>query len=391
MTRIVLASVLVFGLIGLSRGDDFADVRTREQLLAQKWTREVNVALDAARRLERTDPAGAREVLQSAMTGLRSASGLDEKTREDLNRQLESRLRGGDAVRPRPSTPVSPAPTVAQAPSASPSPAASMTDKAKEYYEKRKGTIDATKSQKNDSGKAFAGTVAGVEKPGATPTGDQAMVLAANHKEIMEKREAKLNTKEAAVMKILGSQMSADFTGMSLRQGLEYLNQKTGLLILPDPQSLKDANADLDEQINFKSSSKLSVRAILRKILADKGLSYTVNENGVDVVTVEKARNSTVVRTYPIMDLITPIRPQPQLVYDPFSGRFVPNVPGTGVPTQKQIAAAQIVDLLRSSVDPSYWAPTGPGTISFNEITGTLVIRASAEVQFQVSGAIYGR
>ena len=106
-------------------------------------------------------------------------------------------------------------------------------------------------------------------------------------------------------MKILGSQMTVDFTGMTLRQGLEYLNTKTGLLILPDPQSLKDANVDLDEQVNFKSSNKLSVRSILRKILADKGLSYTVNENGVDVVTVEKARNSTVVRVYPVGDLVT--------------------------------------------------------------------------------------
>ena len=207
----------------------------------------------------------------------------------------------------------------------------------------------------------------------------------------MAKREVPLNKKEAAVMKILGSQITPDFTGMSLRQGLEYLNQKTGLLILPDPQSLKDANADLDEQINFKSSSKLSVRAILRKILADKGLSYTVNENGIDVVTVEKARNSTVVRVYPINDLVTPIQPQPQIVYDPFTGRFVPNIPGTGIPTQKAIAGAQIADLIRLSVDPSYWAPNGPGTITFNELTGTLAIRASAEIQFMVSGAIYRR
>ena len=125
MTRVALASVLVFGLAAITRGDDFADVRTREQLVAQKWTREVNVALDAARRLERTDPAGARDVLQSAMTGLRSASGLDEKTRQDLTRQVESRLRGGDAVRPRPVAPSS-LPTVAQAPSASPTFAAGI-------------------------------------------------------------------------------------------------------------------------------------------------------------------------------------------------------------------------------------------------------------------------
>jgi hypothetical protein len=394
MTRIVLASVLVVALAGLSRGDDFADTRTREQLLAQKWNREVNVALDTARRLERTDPAAARDVVQAALTGLRAATGLDEKTRQELGRQLESRLGSASAVRPRPVTPP-PAPSfVAQGPAARPSaapPAPSQTDIAKSFYDRTKEKVDAAKSQKSDAGRAFNGTIAGVEKPAATPTGDQALVLAPNSKEIMAKREVPLNKKEAAVMNILGSQITPDFTGMTLRQGLEYLNTKTGLLIVPDPQSLKDANVDLDEQVNFKSSSKLSVRTVLRKILADKGLSYIVSENGVDVVTVEKARNSTVVRAYPILDLITPIQPQPQLVYDPFTGRFVPNIPGTGIPTQKAIAAAQIADVIRLQVDPSYWQPNGPGSIAFNEATGTLVVRASAEIQFMVGSAIYKR
>jgi hypothetical protein len=402
MSRIVLASVVVCALAGLARGDDFNDVRTREQLVLQKWTREVNVALDAARRLERTDPAAARDLLQSALTGVRAAAGLDEKSRQDLSRQLESRLRSGDAVRPTPAPqPVAQQPTApttspaprpqafAQAPATPP--AGSLTDNAKAYYDKRKGTVDSTKTEKVDAGKSFNGTIAGVEKPAATPTGDKSLLVAPNHQEIMAKREPPLNKKEATVMKILGSQMAPDFSGMSLRQGFEYLNEKTGLLISPDPQSLKDANVDLDEQVNFKNASKMSVRAILRKILADKGLSYTVNENGVDVVTAEKARNTTVVRVYPISDLITPIQPQPQFVYNPFTGGFVPNIPGTGLPNQKTIAAAQIADLIKTSVDPSYWQPNGPGTIAFNELTGTLVIRASAEIQFMVSGAIYRR
>ena len=394
MTRVVLASVLVVALTGVSRGDDFSDVRTQQQLLAQKWTREVNVALDTARRLERTDPASARGILQSALTGLQSASGLEEKTRQDLTRQLESRLQGGDAVRSRPVT-LPTTPTVAQAPASPYSPPSSattkpsLTDTAKSYYERTKDKIDAAKIQRTDSGKAFGGTIAGVEKGGATPSGEQAMLIDPNMKERMAKRDVPLNKKEAGVMKTLGTTIAPDFTGMTLRQGFEYLNQKTGLLIMSDPQSLKDANVDLDEQVNFKSSSKLTVRAILRKILADKGLSYTVTENDVEVVTVEKARNSTVVRIYPIGDLVTPI--QPQLIYDPFTGRLVPNVPGTGVPTQKGIAGAQIADMLRTTVDPSYWAAGGPGTIAFHEGTGSLVVRASAEIQFMISGALYGR
>src|SRR5262249_1518134 len=154
----------------------------------------------------------ARGVLQSALTGLQTASGLDEKTRQDLTRQIESRLHGGDAVRARPVTPAPPTTSVTQSPASSyspyspPTPTAkpSLTDTAKSYYDRTKEKIDSAKTQRNDAGKAFNGTVAGVEKGGATPTGDQAMLLAPNHKELMAKRETPLNKKEAAVMKILG-------------------------------------------------------------------------------------------------------------------------------------------------------------------------------------------
>ena len=73
-----------------------------------------------AARLERTDPVGARDLLQSALTGVRAAAGLDEKSRQDLSRQLESRLRSGDAVRPTPAPqPVAQQPT---APTTGPAP-----------------------------------------------------------------------------------------------------------------------------------------------------------------------------------------------------------------------------------------------------------------------------
>jgi hypothetical protein len=392
MTRIVLASLFVFALAGLVRADELADIRNQQQLLAQKYSREVNVALETARRLERTDPVGARDVLQSALTGLRSASGLDEKTRQDLARPIESRLGAAAAVRPRPvqTTTQAPAPSpVAQSPYAPRS--GTLTDTAKSFYDRAKEKVDAGKAQKTDAGRAFNGTIGGIDRPGATPTGDQSMVLAPDHKEIMAKRDVQLNKKETAVMNILSSQISVDFTGFTLRQTLEYLTTKTGLLIVPDGQSLKEANVDLDEQTNFKSNQKMSVRSILRRILADKGLSYTVNENGIDVVTIERARQATVVRTYPINDLVTPIQPQPQVVYDPFTGRLIPNIPGTGLPTQKGIAGAQIADLIRTTIDPSYWQPNGPGSIAFHEATGTLVVRASAEIQFMISSAIYKR
>jgi hypothetical protein len=264
----------------------------------------------------------------------------------------------------------------------------SLSDTAKSIIDQRKSALDKSTQQKNDAAKGFSGVIGSTQKS-AIPN-DQPLTLAPNAKEIMAKREVPLNKKEAAVMTSLGKTMTVDFTGKNLRQVIDYLSSQTGLTILPDPASLKEAGADLEDQVNFKSPGPLSVRAILRKVLADRGLSYIVTENGVDVVTIEKARQATVVRVYPIGDLVQPIRPIPQFVYDPFTGRLMPALPGQVV-TPQQIAGQQIVEIVKSSVDPSYWAPAGPGTVTFHEATGALIVRASAEIQFQIGQALYKR
>ena len=99
--------------------------------------------------------------------------------------------RRGDAIRPRSVTPSSSPSFVWQGSVAVDiSDCQAFADRyGEEPLDKTKGTIDSAKTQKTDSGKAFAGTIVGVEKGGATPTGDQSMLLAPNHAELMAKRD----------------------------------------------------------------------------------------------------------------------------------------------------------------------------------------------------------
>jgi hypothetical protein len=42
-------------------------------------------------------------------------------------------------------------------------------------------------------------------------------------------------------------------------------------------------------------------------------------------------------------------------------------------------------------IEPSYWAPNGPGTIMYEPFSGSLVIRASAEMHYQLgSPGLFG-
>jgi hypothetical protein len=94
---------------------------------------------------------------------------------------------------------------------------------------------------------------------------------------------------------------------------------------------------------------------------------------------------------------VTPIQPQPQYVLGPY-GNLIPVAPNTFPPGTPGVTPSftttmgqTIADMVRTSVDPQYWMRGAPGSIMFNEATGSLVVRASAEMHFLVNGALYRR
>jgi hypothetical protein len=402
MTRCALTLALVAFLLPFASADDFDQVRQREALLAQKWSREVDATLESSRRLERTDPAAARDTLQSALNQLRSVTGLSETVRTDLNRRLQARLVAipTSAAQPRPIAPPRPSPAAGGTPipptfSSNNSPAGGVTDTAKSFFDKQKGNVAKSNEASNSRAAGFTGTVSGIQDS-SVPT-DRDIAFSPNHKEIAARRAPAVNPKEDAVMSALSSSIDGDFSGKNFRQALDYITQKTGLAIIPDVHSLKEANVEYDDPINFRIGAKIAVRTALKKILGDRGLSYTINEGTVNIVTAQRARESTVVRIYPIKDLVMPATIQPQYVVGPY-GQLIPVAPNTfppgtpGVtPSFSQQMGQTIADMVRTSVDPQYWAPAGPGTISYNDATGSLIVRASAEVHFMVNGALYRR
>jgi len=60
-------------------------------------------------------------------------------------------------------------------------------------------------------------------------------------------------------------------------------------------------------------------------------------------------------------------------------------------PNYSQQMGQTIAQMVQTSVDPTYWAPTGPGTVTFDPITGSLVVRASAEVHYMIGSSLNRR
>src|SRR5262249_44202621 len=81
-----------------------------------------------------------------------------------------------------------------------------------------------------------------------------------------------LSPKEIALVKALNSVMSVDFNETPLKKVLEVLQDRTGQAIIVDPGSLKESNTDYNDPVTFKVN-KAAFRTILRKVLADNGLT----------------------------------------------------------------------------------------------------------------------
>ena len=186
----------------------------------------------------------------------------------------------------------------------------------------------------------------------------------------------KLTAKETTLLKALNSTLSVDFKESQFKDVLGYLMEKTGLAIIVDEGSLNDANVEYSDPVNFKIN-KVTVRTILKKVLADRGLSYIIKEGTIQVVTPQKARDSMVVRSYPIDDLVGIGNQR----YGPFVNRAI------------MLNNVQSLILnLQSAIDPALWNVNGgPGAITFNESSRALIIRAPAEMHYMLGNGGFCR
>jgi hypothetical protein len=367
---------LVVGLHPLaSRGysDDLDRFKAENELRAQKLRADVKGALSLAGRLERSDPAGARDLLRRAKTQLEDDVVLPERERTRLLQQVQERLQTMiQAVRAK---------------EAADSEAAQKTlikeqekgrreqrdrgrdpnpsSLAKEYQKSVKSRLDAARRLGRESAQGI-GTALDDVQLSATKVTEQR--ITDRFVWATQARMKKMSEKERKVLKTLNSVLSVDFNNARFREVIDYIQEKTDQPIILDDGSMKDAMVEPDDPVSFKGK-KLQVRTILRKVLGDRGLTYVVKEGTIQVVTPVRARQMMVTRVYPIADLVA---------VNPSMGLF------GQIMTIQNIQA--LINTVQGSVDPTLWQDGA--TITYNPVARALVIRAPAEVHYALGFGI---
>ncbi len=278
-----------------------------------------------------------------------------EQAAEEAARRAAEKVK-----RERPSDAVNPSPT---------------NDAAKKYVATAQEQVAAAQRLRDRQAKGHINVFSSLEAS-ATPI-DGVVEYPKYWAQLTESRKsftgARLSAKEIELLKGLNSTLAVDFKSAAFKDVLGYLQEKTGLAIIVDEGSLKDAMIDYSDPVTFKVS-KVTVRTILKKILADRGLGYILKEGTVLVVTSQRARETMVVRSYPIDDLIGGLNNN---LYGPYVNRaaMLSNVQG-------------LIQTIQHGIDPSLWNVNGgPGSITFNEAARALIIRAPAEMHYMFGGS----
>ncbi len=365
---------LVVASAGIVRADDLDRVRAQQEVAAQKAYEDVKTALTEARKIERTQPTEAARLLKKCLHSVEDDSSLSDAQRTALTRQLRNAVRDlEETARANATRDAATVRSTVRRPQSDPARASDPSDAAKtarDLYDAgkaRQGEVAKLKAAK-DAG--YSAAVRGTDEA-AVPT-DKALVFAPSYAyRAAQRGKQQLTDKEKSLLKALSTPMSVDYAKKSFRDVIDDLADKTGQAIILDQDSLKEANVEYDDPVTFKSK-KVTLRTVLKKILADRGLTYVIKEGTIQVMTPQKARETLVARTYPVGDLATS-----------FDMRFPPLLRRV----QMLQNVAQIIDLIQNSIEPSSWqANGGPGTISFYEPTMSLVIRQTAEMHYQLGG-----
>lgn len=372
---------------GLMAQDLLPEVSGRRQVAIERAKTRVSEAIRASHRA--TDNR-AREILAAARADLRRETDLPDTTLGELDRAITRELdvlgqaAGAAPILPLPK-PGSGQPLVRER--------AQLDEEGLWNDRRRKAEADAKLGERRE--KAFAGQLDGVDQSAIAPKEGFAGPSAQRQKILANRTsmDGHPTSAEKAIIKKLTQPFGRDLDKATLDDFFKYLSDKHGIEVLYNQSDLDSQSAGILSASTPKISGKLSVRSAIRMVVAKYDLSYWIVDEGIEVVSQEKARTTLLTRTYYVGDLAAIFAPptwnyqlwrnawgNPVLLYGP-------NPAGT--PLGQQLIMRQNVESLMQmimGIDPQAFGGDRQARIVYHPATMSLVIKATAENHQKIMG-----
>ena len=167
---------------------------------------------------------------------------------------------------------------------------------------------------------------------------------------------------DAQVAAALDRPTSFDFHETPLRDVIDFLRDHTGVNVMVDQRALHDIGVPVDTPVSI-SVNDLPLADALTLMLEQFDLTYVIRHGVLFVTSQDAASEFAVVRIYPIEELAL-------LKSD--DGTF-------------SLHGEELVETLQASVFPGTWHDAGGiGTITFDRLTASLVVRNAEYVQREI-------
>lgn len=162
---------------------------------------------------------------------------------------------------------------------------------------------------------------------------------------------------------------------MPFEEVLQSLSTLSNQSLYIDEPSLDAVGADKRRPVTLPTG--VSIRTALRIALQSQGLTFVIKDKAIVVLSLEKARESLVTRSYYLGEAVAA----------GFGGAI-----GLGpvLDAQQTVQNAQlIIDAIKRGVDPMVWSDkSGPASITFHYPSLSIIVRAPAEVQAGLSSKL---
>jgi hypothetical protein len=401
------------------RGSDLLEqYRDRNAVAAQQLENEIRDRVVEAQRLATTDPAKAADVLKRALARVEDDKVLTPTRRESLVRDLKERIRVVQTDTRR--ADLARTEKVEQAAQAAERRVAAQREAAEQekisqqltslQALRREGKADeanrlaqelaarypnnlavqvaadhssmadrvtAARQTQRESERRRLLVFQDVDRSAMLPIGDIEFPKDWASKTKMRKAaQNPLTAKERAILEALNKPITLELRDVKFYEIIDHLQDLLGQPIVVDEEALKGANVTEDSMASARAKRPTAARSVLRQVLSPLELTYVVKDQAIFVTTKEKAKQLMTVRTYYLGDVL---------------GTFSTYLPPALNQMQMVQNVAYIVDLIKRTIDPDSWADNGrdgQGTIAFDPITMSLVVRQSAEVHFMIGGSL---
>src|SRR5262249_6529468 len=162
-----------------------------------------------------------------------------------------------------------------------------------------------------------------------------------------------------------------DFSNTPLKNAIDELSRQFRVPIVLARRMLQEASVSQDAPLT-KKPRDLPLESILRLVLADFELAFTVRDNVILVSTPEDVESQLETRVYPVLDLVR----QPSL-----AGKDAQAAGGADYDS--------LIEVITSVVHPDSWDDVGgPGAVDSFENAGALIVSQTRDVHRQVEALL---